>query len=96
MTHIAIVLIALGGFVLLLLSMARHQKEWLRRELSLMMSRTLRLSGFAALTLAFLVAEAGLGGGYGAVAWFGWLTIAAALIVILNTCRERLMRTLRP
>jgi predicted benzoate:H+ symporter BenE len=96
MIHASIFVLALGGFVLLLLAMARHQQDWLRRKLPAALGRTLRLSGFAALALAFAVSGVGLGWSYGAVVWFGWLTIAAALIVTTNTNRERIMRKLRP
>jgi hypothetical protein len=91
MIHVAVFLLSLGGFVLLLVTIARHQQDWLRRKLAPSMSRLLRLSGFIALALAFIIAGAGLGWGYGAVAWFGWLTVAAALVVSANTNRERLM-----
>ncbi|WP_395334829.1 DUF3325 domain-containing protein [Novosphingobium sp. BL-8H] len=96
MIHAGIFLLSLGGFVLLLLSLARHQQDWLRRKLPLPLTGTLRLSGFATLMIAFVVAGAGLGWGYGAVAWFGWLSVAAALVVTTNTNRERIMRKARP
>lgn len=96
MTHAATFLLSLAGFVLLLLAMPRHQADWLRRRLSPALTRALRLSGFAALALAFAVAGAGLGWGYGAVAWFGWLTMTAALVVAANTNRTRIMRRIRP
>lgn len=95
MIHIAIFLILLAGFVLLLLAMARHQQDWIRRKLSLRQNHALRLSGFALLIFAFAVAVSGLSWGYGAVAWFGWLTIAAGLVVTANSNRERLMRKVR-
>jgi uncharacterized membrane protein len=96
MIHIANFLLSLSGFVLLLLAMPRHQQDWLGRKLFPMQRRALRLSGFTALVLAFVVAGAGLGWAYGAVAWFGWQTVAAALVVAANTNRERLMRKVRP
>lgn len=96
MIHAAIFLLSLLGFALLLLAIPRHQQDWLRRKLSLSLNRALRLSGFAALALAFVVAGAGLGWAYGAVAWCGWLTIAAALVVTANTNRGRIMRKVRP
>lgn len=96
MIHAAIFLLTQGGFVLLLLAMARHQQDWLHRKLPTARGSALRLSGFAALALAFTVSGAGLGWGYGAVAWFGWLTIAAALVVTANTNRERIVRKVRP
>lgn len=96
MIHAATFLLSLFGFALLLLAMPRHQQDWLRRKLPPTLGRALRLSGFAALALAFAVAGACLGWGYGAVAWFGWLTMGAALAVTANTNRERIMRKVRP
>lgn len=96
MIHAATFLLSLGGFALLLLAMPRHQQDWLGRKLSLRLGRFLRLSGFAALAMAFATAGIGLGWDYGTVAWFGWLTIAAALVVAANTNRERIMRKVRP
>ncbi len=96
MIHAVIFLLALCGFVLLLLAMPRHQQDWFPRKLRAELRRALRLSGFAALALAFGVSGAGLGWGYGAVTWFGWLTVAAALVVTANTNRERIMRQVRP
>lgn len=96
MIHAAIFLLSLTGFALLLLAMPRHQLDWLRRKLSFAFCRNLRLSGFAALALAFAVAGAGFGWAYGTVTWFGWLTIAAALVVTANTNRKVIMRKVRP
>ena len=96
MIHAGIVLLALAGFTLLLLAMPRHQQDWLRRKLPPSLGRAIRLSGFAALMAAFVVAGAGLGWGYGAVAWSGWVSFAAALVVTVNTNRERIMRKVRP
>lgn len=96
MTQAATFLLSLAGFALLLLAMARHQQDWLRRKLPASQSRALRLSGFAALALAFAIAGAGLGWGYGTVAWFGWMTVAAGLIVAANLNRDRILHRLRP
>jgi len=96
MIHAATFLLSLVGFPLLLLAMTRHQRDWLCRKLSPARCRSLRLSGFIALAMAFAVAGAGLGWGYGTVAWFGWLTIAASLVITVNTNRERIMPKVRP
>ncbi|MDR7154790.1 O-antigen/teichoic acid export membrane protein [Sphingobium xenophagum] len=96
MIHAAIFLLSLSGFAALLLAMARHQQDWLRRKLPASRSRALRLSGFLMLALAFLVAGAGVGWGYGSIAWFGWMTAAAALIVVANLNRDRLLPRVRP
>lgn len=96
MIHGATFLLSLGGVVLLLLTMARHQQDWLRRKLPPAMVRALRLSAALLLAVALAVAGASLGWAYGALAWFGWLTIAAALIVTANTNRERILKKKRP
>ncbi len=95
MIDFAILALSLTGFILLLLAMTRHQQDWLQRKLPARRSKTLRAGGFAALALAFISAEIGLGWGYGAVAWCGWLTVAAALVVIANINRTRILRLVR-
>lgn len=95
MIHAATLLLSLAGFALLLVAMARHQQDWLRRNLPAKLSRALRLTGFLMLTLAFVIAGAGLGWGYGAVAWFGWMTAAAMLSVVANLNRDRILRRVR-
>lgn len=95
MIHLAIAATALFGFALLLLSMSRHQHDWLKRKFSPRMSTALRLSGFGALTLAFVIAGIGQGWAYGSVVWFGWLSVAAVLVLTAQTNRERIQRLLR-
>lgn len=92
MIHLAIAVPALLGFALLLLAMARHQQDWLRRKLPQGTSRRLRWSGFGALALAFVAAGFGLGWAYGTVAWCGWLSVAAVLVLAAQTNRERILR----
>jgi uncharacterized membrane protein len=95
MTYAAIFLLSLLGFTLLLLGMQRHYQDWRGRKLFPTTGRALRLSGFAVLAVAFVVAGAGFGWGYGAVTWFGWLTVAAALVVVANINRGQVMRKVR-
>lgn len=90
MIHVAIAVPALLGFVLLLLAMARHQQDWLRRKLGPRRSTALRRAGFGVLALAFGIAGLGLGWAYGMVVWFGWLSAAAALVMTAQTNRERI------
>lgn len=94
--HFAVFILCLGGFALLLMAMARHQQDWLRRKLTVPFSRRLRWSGFGLLAFAFLHAGSRLGWGYGAVVWFGWLTLASLVAVTGQTNRERIMRKVRP
>lgn len=96
MIHTLIFLLALAGFAALLLAMARHQQHWLRRKLPPRQAQRLRGAGFALLALAYLCAGLALGWAYGALCWFGWLTVAAAAMVALNTNREALLRRFRP
>lgn len=95
MIHAAIVGLSLVGFALLFLAMPRNQQDWLDRKLSPLLARALRRSGFATLGLAFVLAGTGLGWAYGALVWFGWLTLAAALVVAAHSNRERILRTVR-
>lgn len=96
MIHIATALLSVGGFGLLFLAMARHQQDWLRRKLPDAQSRQMRQTGFALLGIAFLIAGLGLGWGYGAVAWFGWLSAGAVTVVTLNCNREHILARIRP
>lgn len=85
-------LLVLAGFMLLLLAMAKHQQDWLGRKLPAKKSTTLRRAGFGAIILAFIANVAGLGWGYGAIAWFGWMTFAALLVVTANCNRIAIQR----
>ena len=96
MIHPLIFLLALAGFAALLLAMARHQQDWLRRKLPPRQARRLRGAGFALLALAYLGSGLALGWAYGTLCWLRWLTVAAAAMVTLNTNRKALLRRLRP
>ncbi|WP_206244303.1 DUF3325 domain-containing protein [Novosphingobium terrae] len=95
MTHLFTALPCLLGFALLLSAMARHQQDWLKRKLPAHFSRLLRITGFALLAVAFIIAGLGLGWAYGAVAWCGWLSVGAALTLTAQTNRERILTLLR-
>ncbi|WP_334183671.1 DUF3325 domain-containing protein [Novosphingobium sp.] len=92
MIHFAIAVPAILGFAMLLLAMARHQQDWLRRKLTPRTGTALRRGGFGTLALAFVIAGLGLGWAYGTLAWFGWLSMAAVLVLTAQTNRERIMR----
>lgn len=92
MIHVVTLILSLAGFGLLLMAMARHQQEWLRRKLVPSSSRKLRLGGFAVLALAFVVGTGGLGWTYGTLAWCGWMTVSALVMVIANINCERILR----
>lgn len=95
MIHTPVALLTLAGFALLLMAMARHQQDWLRRKLAPRTSHLLRIGGFGLLAVAFAAAGFGLGWAYGTVAWFGWLSFGAALTLTAQTNRERILARLR-
>lgn len=90
MIHVLILLLSLGGFLALLLALPRHQRDWMRRTLTAKVGRRLRCGGMGLLVLALAVAGIGFGWGQGAIIWFGWMTVAAALTVTANMHRERI------
>lgn len=95
MTDAAVFLLSLGGFGLLLLAPARHQHDWLRRRLPPRTSYAAKAGGFCLLVAGYAIAAAGQGWGYGAVAWLGWLTVAAGLVLTAHTNRARILARLR-
>lgn len=95
MIDIAVLLLVLAGFGFLLMAMPRHQQDWLKRKLSQAHAHSLRLSGLVMLAAAYGVSGRGLGWAYGTVAWFGWLTVAAAIVVTVNTNCGAIMENFR-
>ncbi len=77
MIHPAAIALAFIGFAAIAISMTRHQ----RRKLPDRVSGIVRWSGFGLLAADFLIDLRVLGPGYGAIAWFGHLTVAAWLVV---------------
>lgn len=92
MTHLVVGALTLAGFALLLIAMPRHQQDWLRRKLAGSTSRLLKCAGLAALVLAFAASGRGLGWAYGTVAWCGWLSLSAVLVLTAQTNRDRILR----
>ncbi|WP_404478975.1 DUF3325 domain-containing protein [Novosphingobium sp. BL-52-GroH] len=95
MIHILILMLALTGFIALLLGLQKHQQVWLRRKLPKTATRLLRACGFLSLALAYLSAGLAFSWGHGTVVWVGWLTIAAGLVLTVNVNRERIMPKVR-
>lgn len=91
MTDIAALFLSLAGFALLMLSMARHQQDWLGRKLATRPGKILRLSGYGALALSLAMAFARYGWAYGMVDILGFWTLAAGLVVLANCNRGRIM-----
>lgn len=89
MSHLPATLLALAGFALIALSMGRHQTAIVGRRLSPSTSRRARVAGYALLALALLLDLAVFGGAYGAVAWWGHLSVGAWSVVAWLTWRTR-------
>lgn len=81
MTDAVAILLSIAGFVLLAAAMARHQVEIAGRRLPAEQARIVRIAGFGLLMAALLLDWAVFGAGYGAVAWFGHLSIGAWVII---------------
>lgn len=92
MSHLFTLLFALGGFVVLCLSMHRHQEDLLGRELPAGQNRLLRLAGWLLLAAALAVAVRAFGWGVGSVAWTGHLAAAAGIVLLARVCQDRRAR----
>jgi hypothetical protein len=90
MTHILSIALCITGFACLCGAMTRHQPDFVGRKLDAKTDRMLRHGGAIALLAALAVDMAGLGGGYGAVAWCGHLMLGAAMVLFrLNRVTAR-------
>lgn len=80
---IDVLCIALGvaGFAMLAGTMNRHQRDLIDRRLAPVANRRLRIAGFAVLAAALLVGMISTGAALGAIAWFGHLTVGAAIVL---------------
>ena len=81
MIHFVAILLALGGFYALALSMTRHQRDLVGRTLVARQANAARISGWTLLAAAFVLDVVTWGGGYGSVAWFAHLSVGAWLTV---------------
>ena len=90
MTHLIAIVLCVAGFAGLCAAMPRHQRDFLGRTLRAAAGRRLRIAGAGLLLLALAIDLAGLGAGYGTIAWCGHLTVAAALVLArLNRATAR-------
>jgi hypothetical protein len=92
MNHLLTLLFALGGFVILCMSMHRHQQHLLGRDLPVGTNLGLRIAGWLLLAAAFVVAVRAFGWGVGPVAWTGHLGAAAGIVLIARVWQDRRAR----
>jgi hypothetical protein len=82
--------LCLAGFVSLCLSLTRHQRDLLGRDLPRLTILLLRLGGYFAIFLGFVVQALAWGPAYGVMVATGLLTVAAVLVVAGLTLRAHL------
>lgn len=78
-------LLCLAGFLALCLAMPRHHSVLLGGKPSDRRRLALRLLGWPALALGWLVSNQILGLAYGVIGWLGLLTVSAATVLLSLT-----------
>ena len=78
-----------AGFAALCLSMNRHARDVLKRELADIQRLSLRVAGLGFLAASLLLATSRSGWPLGVVEWFGLLTAGAVSFVLLLTYLPR-------
>ena len=90
MIHLVLFIVLFVGFATLLSAQPRHQTNWMGRRFSSGVGTVLRWLGLLTLLLAFVISGRVLTWSYGAVVWFGWMTVSAGAVVCLNTGRQHM------
>lgn len=80
-------LLNVASFLALCLSLTRHQRDLLGRDLPRHVILTMRTGGYGGIALAFVIQALAHGPAYGAMAWAGLLTVSAVLVVAGLTLR---------
>ena len=79
--NLTLLLITFAGFTCLALAMPRHSKHLLQRSLSAQASRLAKITGWALLGTALILATVQWRFSIGSVTWFGWLSLAGVALV---------------
>lgn len=87
---LALIGLAYAGMAGLCLAMDRHHRQVIGRAPRRGIVVALRLAGATALVLSFAAAVAADGWALGPVAWFGGLTAAGLVLILLLPYRPRL------
>ncbi|PIB91580.1 DUF3325 domain-containing protein [Caulobacter sp. FWC2] len=82
-------IVGVVSFLALCLSLTRHQRDLLGRDLPRRIIQAMRIGGYGGIVLAYLIQAIAHGPAYGAVVWAGLLTISAVLVVAVLTLRAR-------
>jgi hypothetical protein len=78
-------LLALAGFALMGLSQTDHHRWAYARAPARALARRLRVAGAIFVLLSLLPAAAAWGWAFGSFGWFGLLSLAAAILLIIRT-----------
>lgn len=92
MIHVILFVLSLAAFSCLALAMERHQRDVLRRILSVQAVQQLRAVGWALLVFSAVFAMRALGVGSGLAALSGHTSVAAGLVVLAMVAHGRLNR----
>ena len=79
--HLLLLLITFAGFTCLALAMPRHSKHLLQRSLSPQATCLAKITGWALLGVALILAAMQWRFSIGSVTWFGWLSLAGVALV---------------
>lgn len=92
MIHLLPIVIALAAFLVLALSMKRHQRDLAGRSLPEAQARAARITGWLLLAVVWAVDTALLGPAMGTIVWFGEISLGAALTVCTINWKTRTAR----
>jgi hypothetical protein len=81
-------LLSLAGFTSLALAMDRHHRQLRGRPLGDGHGRRLRLVGGLSLALSYGCVVADMGWALGSLAWFGFLSLGAAAVLLRLSANE--------
>jgi hypothetical protein len=89
MIFITLLMIAYAGFVLLALTMDRHETQFTRKPLSSRWRLPVRLAGYFLLLVSAAVGVKGWGWEYGLILWVGTAAISGTILACILTYRPR-------
>ena len=95
MSHLLLALLSVFAFASLALAMRRHQEDVSGRFLSCRSTRFLRISGWASLLVALVVAVHSQGWSFGLVSYSGHTSLGAGIVFIALMIWSRIRQTIR-
>lgn len=93
MTTVLIFLLAMAGFAAIALSMGKHHRDILGVTPGRASARSLRATGWLALSASLALSIRAEGLSIGIVQWTAFLTVAALTVALLLTYKDKWWRT---